>query len=268
MLSKKQEKILEAKEPIIFVNAAAAAGKTRVLTEKVRQSIAAGKKTVAFTFTNMAAGEMKKRLGIRNNENIFIGTIHSYCAQILFRAGVEGVSEYIEQEEFDKLFRLVLKNPHCIPEIDICICDEAQDSNNYQLMFIFDMLAAKEYFIVYDVRQSIYRWAGAKPDLLYQYGERLNAAVYSLNENYRNGRKILEFARPLLKKSTIPDDSIAMRTIDGKVKTAVFSYETIEEYLKSAGTYKDWAILVRTNEQITMICNWLKERNIPYDSFK
>ena len=268
MLSKKQEKILEAKDPIIFVNAAAAAGKTRVLTEKVRQSIAAGKKTVAFTFTNMAAGEMKKRLGIRNNENVFIGTIHSYCAQILFRAGVEGVSEYIEQEEFDKLFRLVLKNPHCIPEIDICICDEAQDSNNYQLMFIFDMLAAKEYFIVYDVRQSIYRWAGAKPDLLYKYGERLNATVYSLNENYRNGRKILEFARPLLKKSSIPDDSIAMRTIDGKVKTAVFSYETIEEYLKSAGTYKDWAILVRTNEQITMICNWLKERNIPYDSFK
>lgn len=36
MLSKKQEKILEAKDPIIFVNAAAAAGKTRVLTEKVR----------------------------------------------------------------------------------------------------------------------------------------------------------------------------------------------------------------------------------------
>lgn len=267
-LSKKQKEILELEAPIVFVNAAAAAGKTRVLTEKIRQSVEQGKKVVAFTFTNMAAGEMKSRLGVRNNENLFIGTIHSYCAQLLFKAGVEGVSEYIEKEEFDKLFRLVMQNPKCIPEIDICICDEAQDSNKYQLMFIFDILMAKEYFIVYDERQSIYRWAGAKPDLLRSYSERLKAVVYSLNENYRNGRHILDFARPLLSKAHLTDDSIAMRKENGKIKLAQFDGLMIRDYIKSAGTYKDWAVLVRTNEQITMVGEILKKYDIPYDTFK
>lgn len=267
-LSKKQEEILQDTNPIIFVNASAAAGKTRVLTEKIRQSINQGKKTVAFTFTNMAAGEMKKRLGVKNNDKLFIGTIHSYCAQLLFKNGVKETSEYLENEQFDKIFKLIVQHPYCIPDIDICICDEAQDSNKNQLMFIFDILQSREYFIVYDIRQSIYRWAGAKPKLLQDYGDKLNAAIFSLNENYRNGKRILDFARDLLEKTNLYDDSIAMRDIDGQIKIAKFSYDTIKNYINSAGSFKDWAILVRTNEQVSMISEFLKNNNIPYDTFK
>ena len=152
-LSNIQNTILEATEPIIFVSSASGSGKTRVLTEKVRQSIKKGKNVVAFTFTNMASGEMKKRLQIDNNDNLFIGTIHSYCAHLLLRNGVKEAIKYMNDEKFDGLFHLMQKHPECTPNIDICLCDEAQDSNEIQLKFIFEMLHAKEYFIVFDLRQ-------------------------------------------------------------------------------------------------------------------
>lgn len=152
-LSNIQNTILEATEPIIFVSSSAGSGKTKVLTEKVRQSIQKGKSVVAFTFTNMASGEMKKRLQVDNNDNLFIGTIHSYCAHLLLRNGVKEAVKYMNDEKFDGLFHLMQKHPECTPNIDICLCDEAQDSNEIQLKFIFEMLHAKEYFIVFDLRQ-------------------------------------------------------------------------------------------------------------------
>ena len=168
-LSNIQNTILEATEPIIFVSSSAGSGKTKVLTEKVRQSIQKGKSVVAFTFTNMASGEMKKRLQVDNNDNLFIGTIHSYCAHLLLRNGVKEAIKYMNDEKFDGLFHLMQKHPECAPNIDICLCDEAQDSNEIQLKFIFEMLHAKEYFIVFDLRQSIYGFAGSRPDLLKRY---------------------------------------------------------------------------------------------------
>ena len=180
-LSNIQNTILEATEPIIFVSSASGSGKTRVLTEKVRQSIKKGKNVVAFTFTNMASGEMKKRLQIDNNDNLFIGTIHSYCAHLLLRNGVKEAIKYMNDEKFDGLFHLMQKHPECTPNIDICLCDEAQDSNEIQLKFIFEMLHAKEYFIVFDLRQSIYGFAGSRPDLLKRYQYELGAKVYSMN---------------------------------------------------------------------------------------
>ena len=41
---------------------------------------------VAITYTNAAAIEMRRRL--KNCENVFIGTIHSYCNQILVKYGI------------------------------------------------------------------------------------------------------------------------------------------------------------------------------------
>ena len=58
-LSQTQKEILEAPEKVVFVKSSAASGKTRLLTEKIRQSIVRAKKLVAFTFTNMAAAERR-----------------------------------------------------------------------------------------------------------------------------------------------------------------------------------------------------------------
>lgn len=268
-LSEKQEEILSAREPIQFIEASCAVGKTQVLCEKVRRSVHESKITVAFTFTNMAAEEMRQRLGLRNNEQVFIGTIHSYCAKLLAMRGVKAAKKAIEDEEFDKLFELakqyIAPNP---PVIDICLCDETQDSSKTQLEFMFDILHAREYFIMYDTRQSIYRWAGARPELLEQYKQKMNATVFELNENYRNHSEILDFARTLLSEASPPDTSIAMRGKGGRVKFLEYSPEQIVVFLRSAGEWRDWAILARTNTQVEMICEVLREAGIPFDTFK
>lgn len=268
-LSELQENILFSKQPVQFIQAAAAAGKTRLLCEKVRQSINRGKVTVAFTFTNMAAEEMRQRLGVENNNQIFIGTIHAYCAKLLAVRRVKEARAAIEKEQFDKLFPLAQKyiapNP---PVIDICLCDEAQDSNLAQLKFMFDILHAREYFIMYDTRQSIYRWAGAQPSLLEDYAKKLNATKFSLNENYRNHSEILDFARTLLDGNTPNDDSISMRGEGGRVKFLSYSPETVLTYVRSAGDWRDWAILARTNSQVELISEVLAKAKIPYDTFK
>lgn len=267
-LSNIQNTILEATESIVFVSSSAGSGKTKVLTEKVRQSIQKRKTVVAFTFTNMAAGEMKKRLQIDNSDEVFIGTIHSYCAHLLLRNGVKEAIKYMNDEKFDDLFHLMQEHPEYTPNIDICLCDEAQDSNEIQLKFIFDMLHAKEYFIVFDLRQSIYGFAGSRPDLLKRYQYELGAKVYSMNENYRCCPEVLRFAKSTLQKCNMNDDSVPMSNTHGTVATKPYSEKLILDMINISKKYYKWAVLARTNAQVDEIKEYLTKNGIPCDTFK
>ena len=103
MLTQLQQKIIDAPFDKIVVNAAAASGKTTVLIEKIRQLIKANinpKEIVAITFTNMAANEIKSRLGEDYKPGLFIGTIHSLANQMLLRAGIQ-TGAVIDDEKFD-----------------------------------------------------------------------------------------------------------------------------------------------------------------------
>lgn len=268
-LSKLQEDIVNAPEPVIFVEASAAAGKTAVITEKIRKNLNSGKRIVAFTFTNMAAGEMKKRLGISNNDEIYIGTIHSYCAQLLLRKGIEDARRAIDQENFDELFELINEHREAIEKVDLIVCDETQDSDELQFRFMFDLIHAPEYFICYDRRQSIYQWAGARPELLDDYAEEFDATIYSLNENYRNAPRILSFAKEIIEKTGMYDNSIPMRKDrQGVIKSVPYSKQIIVESINTTRRYNRWAFLVRTNAEVDDLCRILSSARIPYDTFK
>ena len=90
-LDKEQKEIVYSKSRNIVVRAGAGSGKTRVLTERIKYLLQKGIKPesiVAFTFTNMAADELKERLSdIEGYDKMFIGTIHSYANYILKRFG-------------------------------------------------------------------------------------------------------------------------------------------------------------------------------------
>jgi ATP-dependent helicase/nuclease subunit A len=94
-----------------IVEASAGTGKTRALVERVVEVIAAGtpvERIAAVTFTHAAAGEMKWRVrqglekariadpagphfdcALQHLDQAFIGTIHSFCAQLLRQRPVE-----------------------------------------------------------------------------------------------------------------------------------------------------------------------------------
>ena len=84
-----QQQAVVEKNGRILILAGAGSGKTRVLTYKVAYLISQGvspSEILMVTFTNKAAGEMKKRVWELLGNHIdlpFMGTFHSFCAQIL-----------------------------------------------------------------------------------------------------------------------------------------------------------------------------------------
>jgi ATP-dependent helicase/nuclease subunit A len=124
-----RKKIINELDRNFFVEAGAGSGKTHCLVERMVNIIKNGKAKIenisAVTFTRKAAAELKERFQIRleeslkqecglpqkdniaealsNLEQVFIGTIHSFCSKILrerpVEAGVDPGFNEIEEEE-------------------------------------------------------------------------------------------------------------------------------------------------------------------------
>lgn len=270
MLSELQERILNSEEKKIVIMAAAAAGKTLVLTEKVRRLLQSGVKPTeiaAITFTNMAAEELRQRLGSDYKDGIFIGTIHSLANHFLVDYGID-TKTLINDEDFDELFNLVEENPSCVRKINYLLLDEAQDSNKKQFDFIFDMIDPEHFFVVGDLRQSIYGFSGSRPELLAKLSKREDVAYFSLNENYRNGKKILDFAKRIIMRSGLSDDSVPMKGEDGHIHEVYLDLDSICKTIKKEQDYKNWALLARTNAEVSVIMSVCSKYSIPFDTFK
>ena len=90
-LSPEQRRVVIHGEGPLLLIASAGSGKTRVLTERVRylmENKTGHYHILALTFTNKAADEMRKRLGINEQEeHLYIGNIHKFCMQIICDRG-------------------------------------------------------------------------------------------------------------------------------------------------------------------------------------
>lgn len=272
-LSNLQKEIINNENKIIFVEAAAASGKTAIIIEKIKKELSVNKgMVVAFTFTNAAAEEMYERIGQVDVDRLFIGTIHSYCVRLLLSHGIDKALKYCEDQRFDELFKLVKENLDCIKPIYCLICDEMQDCNSEQFEFIFEILNTQKYFCCYDRRQSIYRWNGAHPEYISDYISRLNATVLSLDENYRNATAILNYAKNIIMVAGYDyrDTSKPMRGVTGKIIPDLeYNPQAIARtFAQMKDGYGEWFILTRTNAQIDEIANVFKRYNVPFDTFK
>lgn len=269
-LSKKQKLIVTTKESKVVVMAAAAAGKTAVMTERIKYLLDNGidpKGIVAITFTNNAANELYERLG--KPKDLFIGTVHAYANYLLLSHGI-ATGSLLETENFDGLFRLVEKYPDCIKPVVHLLLDEAQDSDDLQFKFIMEMVKPKNYMLVGDYRQCIYQFNGANPSLLLNLTKEPFVTTYDLNENYRNGSRILYYAKNIIEKIGYShrDLSIPMRGIDGIVEEFYVNYEKIFDLVSTIDEYGDWFILTRTNDELYDIKEFLESKKIPCDTFK
>lgn len=157
------------------------------------------------------------------------------------------------------------------------LIDEFQDINKIQYDII-RLLALPEnnLFIVGDDDQSIYRFRGAKPEIMlnfnkdYPEGKRI-----LLDVNYRSTNQIIECAAFLIKNNTkrFPKNIRGNETKGQDVKIYNFNdlkgqnesvVESILSYSKKGIPLSQMAVLFRTNTQPRALIDKLMEYNIPF----
>ncbi|MCC9600315.1 ATP-dependent helicase [Stieleria sp. JC731] len=121
-LSDPQREVVEHPGGPLLVLAGPGAGKTRVLTERIRWLLTSDTshyRILAVTFTNKAANEMIERLDDvdQASERSFIGTLHSFCAEVLSNrgksVGVDGTPHIYEslQDRRQLMREVVMQSP-------------------------------------------------------------------------------------------------------------------------------------------------------------
>jgi superfamily I DNA/RNA helicase len=132
------------------------------------------------------------------------------------------------------------------------------------------MVKPKNWMVFADWRQSLYRWNGAYPEQIIDLSHRADVKVYDLAGNYRNGYKILDFARGIINAAGYEyrDSSVPTRGVAGKVVDVEYSPVAVARTLKQYGNFGEWFVLTRTNAQLDEIAFYLKKEGVPFDTFK
>lgn len=159
------------------------------------------------------------------------------------------------------------------------LIDEFQDINRLQFDII-KMMARPEnnLFVVGDDDQSIYRFRGAKPELMLGFEKTYpEAARALLDVNYRSCPSVVESSLRLISHNTERFEKKIRPQICRESKQGVeyFLWENqqeegkaiIEQILKdcrAGGSYNDCAVLFRTNTQPRLFMSQLMAYNIPF----
>lgn len=157
------------------------------------------------------------------------------------------------------------------------LIDEFQDINRIQYEIIRMLAKPEEHlFIVGDDDQSVYRFRGAKPEIMLGFGKDYpNTETVLLGKNYRSTRDIVTTAVRLIghNKKRFEKQISADRGQGRPVATAGCkdpSEETgrivseIQGYVQAGYELTDIAVLYRTNMNPRLLVERLMEYNIPF----
>ncbi len=157
------------------------------------------------------------------------------------------------------------------------LIDEFQDINRVQYQIV-RMLAAprNNLFIVGDDDQSIYRFRGAKPEIMLGFEKDYpDAKRTMLGINYRSTATIVEAAGRLIRHNHMRFDKEirAFRGAGRPVATQVYDtaqmetkgiVQEIQDYVKMGYRLSDIAVLYRTNMEPRLLTERLMEYNVPF----
>ena len=271
-----QKKIIETDKSKVLVSSSSASGKTATLVSRVKYLLDKGvppEEIVTITFTNNAASVMYERLG--RPKGLYILTVHSY-ANYLLRGNAVDTTNILNEERFDDLFEEIKKNPNCLKHVTHLIVDESMDCSRAQFEF-FELINPDNYMYFFDLRQSIFTFAGACPEYLIDKMYENDVTVYSMSQNWRNKPDILRFAKKFLYRlgPDYEDDSIAMRSSDGRPHVLEGNYtpsEAVQALIMAkdrlGAEWKDWFVLCRKNEDIELFKTLFTKQGVPTDTFK
>lgn len=211
------------------------------------------------------------------------------CSEDVFKQLFLGYEEQLRKRrllDFDDMlvmcYQLFKERPDILSawqnKYKYILIDEFQDINRIQYEIV-RMLAEPEnnLFIVGDDDQSIYRFRGAKPEIMLGFERDYpDAPRLLLDQNYRSSRQIVEAAGNVIRhnRTRFPKDIRAARG-NGRPLDIREWPEPLDESLAIAGelrdyasmgiAYEDMAVLYRTNLGPRLLIEKLMEYNIPFN---
>ncbi len=164
------------------------------------------------------------------------------------------------------------------------LVDEFQDCDRTQFA-ILRLLAGEDanLFVVGDDDQSIYGFRGATPGIMNTFAEMYPQApkIY-LEANYRSSRDIVEASNAVIRENTerfpkvmyaakadteesvvLENKGVTLKDFTDKEAQAAYICERIKA-LSATVSYRDMAIICRTNREIMLMIPGLEESGIPY----
>ena len=238
---------------------------------------------------NEFVNDILSEISVIKNDRIALE--HYYpknCSEQIFKAIYEQYEWRMQKEnriDFDDM--LLLTYELLAARLDILklwqekysfiLIDEFQDINKVQYDII-RMLAAprNNLFIVGDDDQSIYRFRGARPEIMLGFEKDYpDARRILLNINYRCSKSIVSAAGQLIMNNKTrfqkqirafhsAGPSIYIRQCRSVQEETTAILEQIHDYEEHGMAYSDMAVLVRTNIGARAIVEKMIEANLPF----
>ncbi|WP_434309345.1 ATP-dependent helicase [Hominifimenecus sp. rT4P-3] len=212
----------------------------------------------------------------------------NHCPEDVFQAIYRGYERKLREAgliDFDDMLRLCDELLRARPDIlavwqkkyQYILIDEFQDINRIQYEVI-RMLAAPEnnLFIVGDDDQSIYRFRGAKPEIMLGFPKDYPAAKrILLSVNYRSRPEIVQAASQLvmhnetrflkqLSAAASPGGKLIGKAFCNPAEEGRSVVKELQDYHRQGIPYEEMALLFRTNQNPRGIVEQLLRMNLPF----
>ena len=210
------------------------------------------------------------------------------CAEDIFRkifASYEQRKQNARLIDFDDMlsytWELLTKRPDILEawqkKFRYILVDEFQDINRLQYD-ILRLLAQPEnnLFIVGDDDQSIYRFRGAKPEIMLNFQKDFpTAGRVLLNDNFRSTRQIVNAAGRVIRKNQSrfakeitarggEGPGVRILAFEDQQQECLYLLKEMQEYKKNGGAWQQMAVLYRTNTQPRLLIQKFMEFNVPF----
>lgn len=228
-------------------------------------------------------------IGMVKNTGITIANYYSKnCAEEVFRRIYSEYHEYLYQKhliDFEDMlvytYELFAERPDILSawqrKYQYILIDEFQDINKIQFDVVKQLAGSKQnLFVVGDDDQSIYRFRGAKPEIMLHFKDDFpSAKTVLLDVNYRSQKHIVDGALKLIGHNRERYDKAihAAREPECEVECGIFKDQReenlriiwdIQDIIERGGHYADIAVLFRTNTQPRLLMEQLLEYNVPF----
>lgn len=236
-------------------------------------------------FLSDLAGE----ISLVKNEQVSLEHYYSSsCPEDMFRSVYQRYQQRLSREnliDFDDMlvycYQLFLQRPDILAQWQkhyrYILVDEFQDINKLQYQVV-RMLAEprQNLFIVGDDDQSIYRFRGAKPEIMLNFQKDYpGAEVMLLNENFRSSGSVVKASSRLIRENKRrfdkqirclkePGSPVELKDFKNQEQEALYLIQCIRDSLEQGYAYEDMAVLTRTNTGGRIAAEKLMEFQIPF----